>query len=113
MNVDESGQAQIELIAAIPAMLLAGLIALQLMAVGHAKLISDTGVEAAAIAEAEGRDPGEALEAVGEGLELELDRRGGMAFLEVRVEPPALLPVLRRRLSVTSRAVVRSPGAGG
>lgn len=107
----ESGQAQIELIAGLPFLLLAGLIALQLLAVGYAQSLADGAAEAGAIAVADGRAgaeeaaraalPGWAEERVA------VEASGG--GVSVELEPPALLPGLAGHLGVSSRAYARPP----
>ena len=61
----ERGQATIELVAAVPALLLAALISLQLLAAGYAMTLADGAAEAGALALAEG---GSAAEAAREAL---------------------------------------------
>ena len=53
----ERGQASVELLAGVPALILAGLIALQLLAVGYATTLADGAVEAGAMALVAGREP--------------------------------------------------------
>ena len=50
----ERGQATVELVAALPALLLAGLVALQLLAAGYAMTLADGAAEAGALALASG-----------------------------------------------------------
>ena len=57
---DERGQATVELVAALPALLLAALVALQLLAAGYALTLADGAAEAGALALASGRLGGEA-----------------------------------------------------
>lgn len=107
----EDGQAQLELIAGIPAMLLAALIALQLLGVAYAQTLADGAAEAGAIAAADGRDPEQAVRS---GLPGWADRSftvgvdGGEVTVEV--SPPALLPGLAGRLGVSSVAFARPAG---
>lgn len=108
-----SGQAQLELIAGLPLLILAALIALQLLAVGYSQSLADGAAEAGAIAAADGRDE---LEAARGGLpgwaedrvEVEADR----GEVSVRLEPPALLPGMAGHLGVDSTAYAQ-PAAGG
>jgi len=103
-----AGQAQIELIAGLPLLALAALVALQLFAVGYAQSLADGAAEAGAIAAADGRDgaaaardalPGWAADRV------EVDIDGGR--VEIGLDPPALLPGLAGHLGVGSRAFAR------
>jgi hypothetical protein len=104
------GQASLELLAGIPALLLAGLVALQLLAVGYSVTLADGAAEAGALAVAAARParpavrdalPGWADGRVG------IDVRGGHVSVEVR--PPAPLRALSERLAVSSSAWVRRP----
>lgn len=110
----EGGQAQLELIAGLPLLLLASLVALQLLAVGYAQSLADGAAEAGAIAAADGRDEEEAarsgLPGWAEGrVEVESDH----GRVSVELAAPALLPVLRERLSVSSSAYARPDGGAG
>jgi len=108
----QAGQAQLELIAGIPMLLLAAMIALQLLAVGYAQTLADGAAEAGAIAAADGRDP---LAAARAGLpgwargRVEVETEGGS--VDVSLQPPALLPGLAGHLGVSSAAYAR-PAAG-
>jgi hypothetical protein len=107
----ESGQAQLELIAGIPALLLAALIALQLLGVGYAQSLADGAAEAGALAAADGRDPEEAARTGLPGWAtraVTVEVNGGE--VEVGVEPPALLPGLSGRLGVSASAYARPEG---
>ncbi len=106
--VREAGQATVELVAAIPALLLAGLLALQLLAVGYSLTLADGAAEAGALALAAGRP---ARSAVSEALpgwageESEVSVRGGE--VTVRLTPPSPFPALAERLTVISSAFAR------
>lgn len=102
------GQAQIELIAGIPALLVAAAISLQLLAVGYAQALADGAAEAGAIAAADGRDPEEAARTGLPGwasnrVDVEVDD----GEILVELEPPALLPGLADRLDVSSSSYAR------
>jgi hypothetical protein len=107
-----AGQAQIELVAGIPALLAAALIGLQLLAVGYAQSLADGAAEAGAIAAADGRDE---LEAARAGLPGWADSRVDVVSddgeVTVELDPPALLPGLTGHLGVSSTAFAR-PTAG-
>jgi hypothetical protein len=104
----ERGQAAVELVAALPALLLAGLIALQLLVAGYALTLADGAAEAGALALASGRPAAtavrEALPGWAEG-EVEISVRGGT--VTVRLSPPSPLPALAEGLAVTSSAAAR------
>jgi hypothetical protein len=110
-----SGQASVELIAALPALALAAALALQLLLVGYSLTIADGAAEAGAIAGAAGRDPRagarDALPGWARGRS-RVDADGGRVRVEIR--PPAPLPALSAALTVRSEAWSRPPrGAGG
>ena len=52
----EHGQATVEALGAVPAVLLVGLVAMQLLAVGYAAVLAGTAAEAGALALATGAD---------------------------------------------------------
>lgn len=111
----EAGQATVELVAAMPALLLAGLIALQLLATGYALTLADGAAEAGALALASG---GPAEDAARDALpgwaedDVAVSVSGGE--VTVRLRPPSPLGVVAERLAVTSSAAARlrrSPAA--
>lgn len=107
----DAGQASVELLAALPAVLLAGLLCLQLLAAGYALTLADGAAEAGALAVAGGRSAGPAARDALPGwarnrVRVAVD--GGR--VRVRVRPPTVLPVLDRRLSARSEAWVRRSG---
>jgi hypothetical protein len=105
----EDGQATVELVAALPALLLAGLIALQLLLTGYALTLADGAAEAGALALATGRP---ATKATREALpgwaedDAQVSVRGGR--VTVRLLPPSLLEGIADSLAVTSSATARS-----
>ena len=106
--MDERGQASVELLAGIPALVLAGLIALQLMAVGYATTVADGAVEAGSMALAAGEDPEAAVRAALPGWarsRVATEIEGGQ--LEVRLQPLSLVAGLAGRLEVSSSGWVR------
>ena len=109
----ERGQASIEVLAGIPALLLAGLIALQLLAAGYSLTLADGAAEAGAMALAAGRP---AVPAVREALpgwardRVAIDVHGGR--LTVRLRPPSPIGALARRLELRSSVWVRRPAGG-
>jgi hypothetical protein len=104
----EEGQSTIELVAALPALLLVGLLALQLLVAGYTLTLADGAAEAGALALATGRP---AVAAARDALpdwaadEVEVSVRGGR--VTVRLRPPSPLPALAERLAVTSSVAVR------
>lgn len=108
MSGGERGQATVELVAAIPALLLAGYIAFQLLAAGYALTIADGAAEAGAVALASGRSAAaathDALPGWADG-DAEVTVRGGR--VTVRLRPPGMYEALADRLAVTGRAAAR------
>jgi Flp pilus assembly protein TadG len=104
----EEGQATVELVAALPALLLAGLISFQLLVAGYALTLADGAAEAGALALASGQPPADAArEAVpgwAEG-DVEITVRGGR--VTVRLRPPSPLPAISEQLTVVSSASAR------
>jgi hypothetical protein len=104
----ESGQATVELVAAIPVLLLAGLLALQLLAAGYAMTLADGAAEAGALALAAGSPAARAARAALPGWaddDSEVRVRGGE--VTVRLIPPSPFPSLAAHLAVTSSAFAR------
>lgn len=104
----ERGQATVELVAAMPALLLAGLVALQLLATGYSMALADGAAEAGALALASG---GSAAEAAREALpgwaedDVSVEVEGGT--VSVRLRTPSPIPALSERLAVSSSAAAR------
>jgi hypothetical protein len=88
----ERAQASVELVAAVPAILLTGLVAWQLALVGHTAWLCANAARVAARAAAVGRDPGRAARSalpaqLERGLQVDRRREGGV---RVRVRVPLL-----------------------
>jgi hypothetical protein len=104
------GQASVELLAGLPALLLAGLIGFQLLAVGYALTLADGAAEAGALARVAGTDPEEAVREALPGWardRVSVSAKDGSVAVELR--PPSPLPGLAEHLGVSSRAWVREP----
>jgi hypothetical protein len=108
---EEWGQATVELLAAIPLLLIAGAISLQLLLVGYALTLADGAAEAGGLALAAGRP---AKSAAQESLpswakdRAEVSVRGGE--VTVRLAPPSLLTAVADHLIVTSNSYARPAG---
>lgn len=104
----ERGQATVELVAALPALLLAGLVALQLLVAGYALTLADGAAEAGALALASG---GSAAEAARQALPGWAEDRVAVAVegdtVAVRLRPPSPIEALSDRLIVESSAAAR------
>ncbi|HEX6688161.1 MAG TPA: hypothetical protein VF085_05795 [Solirubrobacterales bacterium] len=104
----EDGQSTVELVAALPALLLAAAIALQLLATGYALTLADGAAEAGALALASGRPAVDAARGALPGWaegDVDVAVHGGR--VTVRLRPPSPLPALADRLAVTSSAMAR------
>jgi len=104
----EGGQSTVELVAALPALLLAGLLALQLLAAGYALTLADGAAEAGALALASGRPAMRAVRGALPGWaedDVDVSVVGGR--VTVRLLPPSPIPSLAARLAVTSSAAAR------
>jgi hypothetical protein len=108
MALRTDGQASVELLAGLPALALAGFVALQLLVTGYSLTLADGAAEAGALAEAAGNDPEraarEALPAWARGRAT-VSSKGGRVVVDLR--PPAPLPALAERLEVSSEAWAR------
>jgi hypothetical protein len=105
----ESGQATVELVAAVPALLLAALISLQLLAAGYALTLADGAAEAGALALAEGAS---APEAARDALPGWADDHVSVSVegeeVSVRLRPPSPFGSIADHLAVTSTASART-----
>ncbi|HVY95686.1 MAG TPA: hypothetical protein VHA54_01880 [Solirubrobacterales bacterium] len=102
------GQATVELVAALPALLLAAAVALQLLVAGYALTLADGAAEAGALALASGGSASEAARAALPGWargEVAVEVEGGR--VTVRLRPPSPLAAVARALTVTSSAAAR------
>jgi hypothetical protein len=96
------------LVAALPALLLAALVALQLLAAGYTLTLADGAAEAGALALVSGGSAAEAARGAVPGWaedDLSVSVRGGR--VTVRLRPPSPLRSLAGRLAVTSSASAR------
>jgi hypothetical protein len=103
---DEMGQASVELVAAVPLVLLVGALAWQLALAGHAAWMSAHAARVAARADAVGRDPRAAARSalphgLRRGLEVRPLREGGV---RVRVRVPVVVPATRAPVKVAATA---------
>jgi len=104
----ERGQATVELVAALPVLLLTGLVALQLLAAGYAMTLADGAAEAGALALASGESATDAARAALPGwAEDDVSVRVEGGTVSVRLRPPSPIPALSERLTVSSSAAAR------
>lgn len=104
----ERGQATVELIAALPALLLAAFVALQLLVAGYALTLADGAAEAGALALASGGSAADAARGALPGWaedDVSVAVEGGR--VSVRLRPPSPIEALADRLTISSTAAVR------
>jgi len=105
----DRGQATIELLAVLPALLLFALVAFQLLAVGYAAVRAGTAAEAGALALAAGGDARASARAALPGsarahAKVTVDA----GSVRVCLRPPSPLEAVARRLEVTAEAAVEA-----
>jgi Flp pilus assembly protein TadG len=104
---DRRGQASVELLGVLPLLVVLGLAAVQLMAVGYASILAGNAAEAGALALAGGAD---ARSGVRDALPGWSRARARVTVdngrVTVRLRPPSLLAALEERLEVTADAAV-------
>jgi hypothetical protein len=104
----ERGQATVELVAALPALLLAGLLALQLLAAGYAMTLADGAAEAGALALASGGSATDAARTALPGwAEDDVSVSVSGSEVSVRLQPPSPIPALAEQLAISSSASAR------
>ena len=110
MRASTRGQASVELLGAVPAVLLLGLVLLQLLAVGYSAVLAGNAAEAAALAVAGG---GEAVDAARAAVPGWSRARMRVAVsdgrVEVRMRPPTALDAVAKQLEVRADAAVQAP----
>jgi hypothetical protein len=107
----QRGQASIELLGGIPALLLLGVILMQLLLVGYTAVLAGTAAEAGALAMASGRGPGPAARrAVPGWARSGIEVRSARGAVRVSMRPPSVIPKLGGVLRVHATAAVAAPG---
>jgi hypothetical protein len=108
--MSERGQASVELVAALPALLLLALAILQLLAVGYSAVLAADAAEAGALAQAGGGDArAAARNAVPGWSRARMTVTISGRSVRVRMRPPSPLASLAGRLEVRSTAAVAGP----
>ena len=104
---DQRGQATIELMGALPVLVVLGLALAQLLAVGYSAVLAGNAAEAGGLALAAGADPdASARNALPGWGRARASVDVGEGRVSVRLRPPSLLPALARGLEVESTAAV-------
>jgi len=110
MRATDRGQASVELLAGLPALGLAALIAVQLLLAGYSLTIADGAAEAGAIAGAAGLDATDAArDALPEWARGRATVTASGGEVRVQLRPPSPLASVARGLTVTSEAWARPP----
>ena len=102
-----AGQASIDLLAALPALLLLAIAVFQLLAVGYAKVLADEAAEAGALAIAGGGNARDAAKRALPGWSragMRVDVGGG--DVRVRLRPPSPVAAVAGALEVESHSAV-------
>lgn len=103
----QRGQASVELLGGLPALLVVAMVVFQLLAIGYASVLAGTAAEAGALAVAGGADARAAARNALPGWS-----RAGMTVrveggdVRVALRPPSPIAALSRRLTVRARAAV-------
>src|SRR3954452_10572407 len=106
----ERGQASLELLGALPVVLLLGAVLLQLLAVGYSATLAGSAAEAGALAVASGGDAVAAARASVPGWSragMRVNAAGGR--VSVRMRPPSPLAAVRGALELQASAKVQAP----
>jgi len=109
----QRGQASIEFLASVPAMVLALMIAIQLAITGYTLHLADGAAESGALAIAAGTDPEAAVLAAMPGWaqdRVAVNVSAGQ--VDVAVRPPAPVAAVSRALEVSASAWSREPDGG-
>ncbi|HEX4733119.1 MAG TPA: hypothetical protein VH247_01795 [Thermoleophilaceae bacterium] len=110
----ERGQAAVELVAGLPALLLVAVVVMQLLAVGYTAVLAGDAAEAGALAIARGGSPEAAARAAipgwGRGA---MTVRRAVGAVHVQMQPPRLVPWAGRFLRIRASAAVAAPGRTG
>jgi hypothetical protein len=103
----ERGQASVELLGALPVVLLVGAVLMQLLAVGYSASLAGAAAEAGALALAGGSDARDAARAAVPGWSrARMTVRSGDGRVRVRMRPPSPLRSVGRALEVRADAAV-------
>ena len=110
----QRGQAAVELVAGLPALLLAGVVVMQLLAVGYTAVLAGDAAEAGALAMARGGAPeGAARAAIPSWARGGMQVRRAIGAVHVQMRPPRLMPWVGGLLKIRASAAVAAPGRTG
>jgi hypothetical protein len=103
----QRGQASVELLGALPVVLVLGLVLLQLFALGYSRVLAGSAAEAGALAVAAGGDArASARKAVPRWSRARMQVSVGGGRVQVRMRPPSPLRAMGRTLEVRAAAAV-------
>lgn len=103
----ERGQASVELLGGLPALLILGLVIFQLLAVGYAAVLAGNAAEAGALAIAGGADAREAARGAVPGWSRARMRvTADDDSVDIEMRPPSPIEALSRRFTVRAVAAV-------
>lgn len=106
----DSGQASVEAVAGIAALLLAAVLCFQLLAAGYSSTLADGAAEAGAVALVRGKPVDPAVRGALPGWarsRYSVSRLGNR--VEVRLRPPVLISSLANKLELTSSVSAEAP----
>lgn len=108
--MSERGQASVEVVAAVPALVLLATVVFQLLAMGYASVLAGNAAEAGALALAGHRDARAAARGAVPGWSrARMAVSVGTDEVRVAMRPPALLSLVADRLTVHARAAIGGP----
>jgi hypothetical protein len=112
--VNERGQAAVELVAGLPALMLVAAVVLQLLAVGYTAVLAGDAAEAGALAIARGAAPEVAARSAVPGWGRSgMQVRRAVGAVHVQMKPPRLVPWVGGLLRIRATAAVAAPGRAG
>jgi hypothetical protein len=110
----DAGQAAVELVAGLPALLLLAAVVMQLLAVGYTAVLAGNAAEAGALAMARGGMPESAARSAAPGWARRGMRvRRTVGAVNVQMKPPRLVPWVGGLLRIRASAAVAAPGRVG
>ena len=110
----QRGQAAVELVAGLPALLLVGAVVMQLLAVGYTAVLAGDAAEAGALALARGGVAESAARGAVPGWAKHgMQVRRSPGAVRVQMKPPRLVPWVGGLLRINASAAVAAPGRTG
>ena len=111
---DPRGQASVEMLGALPALLLVAVVVMQLLAVGYTAVLAGNAAEAGALAMAGGGTAEAAARAGAPGwARARMRVRRATGAVHVEMSPPRMIPFAGEWMRVKATAAVAAPGRVG